>query len=144
MDQSIDSFIPKCIKAVIIGAVLLLIFGVVYSYAAEVNLAWDPVTPAPDGYRIFQRLGSGAPYDYTKPAWEGTETTCTISDLLPGNTYFFVVRAFVNDVESGDSNEVNFIGSVPIPANLRISLEIGIYIDDNGKPSILISGVQNQ
>ena len=41
------------------------------------------------------------------PAWEGTETTCTMHSLNSNTTYYFVVRAFgTSGDESGDSNEV--------------------------------------
>lgn len=69
-------------------------------------MEWSP-NSEPDlaGYRVFCRA-EGAGYNYTAPAWEGTDTTCTISDLGAG-TYYFVARAFDTEgFESGNSNEV--------------------------------------
>lgn len=106
-------------------------------FGAEVTLQWDANDPIPDGYRIFQRL-EDEEYNYTAPAWDGTDTTCVIQNLEPGNTYFFVVRAYQNGDESGDSNEVNFTGLVPIPGNLRIAIEVSVTIDLNGAPTVAV------
>jgi hypothetical protein len=80
--------------------------------ALGVTLAWDPNNPAPDGYRVFQRL-EGESYDYSTPVWPGvgdddSQVTATIDNLQPG-VYYFVVRAYVGPDESGDSNEVQYI-----------------------------------
>jgi hypothetical protein len=76
-------------------------------YSADVTLAWDPNGEEDlAGYRIFYRE-EGQSYNYSDPAWEGTETTCTIYDLDNETIYCFVVRAFDTSAnESGDSNEV--------------------------------------
>ena len=86
--------------------------------AAQVTLAWDANNPAPEGYRLYQRVGSSA-YDYEQPAWSGSGTTCTISDLSEGSQYHFVVRAYVAYSESGDSNEVSYYAepAEPTPVN---------------------------
>jgi hypothetical protein len=81
--------------------VAVLCFGV---NAAEVTLRWDANDPAPEGYRLFVHSGSG--FDYGSPAWEGTSTQATLSDLSEDIEYHFVCRAFDGDIESGDSNEV--------------------------------------
>jgi PKD repeat protein len=69
----------------------------------DVTLAWDSSSGS-DGYRLFYRE-DGQNYDYTSPDWEGTGTTCTISGLDESTTYHFVVRAFNDYGESGNSNE---------------------------------------
>jgi hypothetical protein len=76
-------------------------------YAAQINLQWDANNPAPEGYHVFQRQYLDA-YDYNTPVWTGTDATCTIDNLSEGTTYFFVVRAYNGQIESGDSNEVEF------------------------------------
>lgn len=89
--------------------------------AATVTLAWDANMPAPDGYRVYQRI-DGQSYDYTLPVWppdgsQQAETTCTIDGLTEGVTYYFVVRAYLGPDESGDSNEVQF---QPAATNLPV------------------------
>jgi hypothetical protein len=77
--------------------------------AVDVTLAWDANTEADlAGYRIFYRE-DGQSYDYDYPAWEGTDSTCTIYDLNNDTTYYFVARAFDEaGNESGDSDEVSY------------------------------------
>ena len=92
----------------------LLIFLPAVAFAAQVTVAWDPNTPTPDGYRLYQRL-DGQDYDYTEAVWEGTDTTTTIYDLADDQRYYFVVRAYTGAYESGDSNEITFISESTPP-----------------------------
>lgn len=111
----------------LVSAAAALILGVWLAFAAtgQVTLAWDPNDPAPDGYRIYQRI-EGQPYDYSRPAWTGPETTTVITGLLPGITYYYVARAYVGADESGNSNEVSYTEPGPLPGrplNVRLSKE---------------------
>lgn len=72
--------------------------------AAEISLAWDASSTPVDGYRVFCRE-QGENYDYTQPVWGGSALTCTIYDLDEDVTYYFVVRAYNDSGESGNSNE---------------------------------------
>ena len=76
----------------------------VSAFAADIKLAWDASTTPVDGYRVFCHE-QGEPYDYTQPVWEGSALTSTIYDLDEYVTYYFVVRAYNDSGESGDSNE---------------------------------------
>jgi hypothetical protein len=96
------------------GIYLLMTFPLIAS-AAQVTLQWDANDPAPSGYRLYQRI-AGQAYDYTAPKWSGTQTTCTVSDLSDGTTYYYVVRAYQGTDESGDSNEVTYAPGTPAPA----------------------------
>ncbi|MBI5550729.1 MAG: hypothetical protein HY911_04420 [Desulfobacterales bacterium] len=106
-------FLISCI------AILALCAG---AQAAQVTLAWDANIPAPTGYRLFQRV-AGADYDYTKPAWTGAPTTCTVT-VPDGAESFFVVRAYVTSGSktevSGDSNEVSALTKPEAPKNLLL------------------------
>ncbi len=60
----------------------------------ELSIAFDANTqPELAGYRVFYRQ-EGQNYNYNNPAWQGTETTCTISGLNENTTYYFVARAY--------------------------------------------------
>jgi hypothetical protein len=102
---------------IIVAAAACLLLCWQAALAAEVSLQWDANESPPEGYRAFYRT-EGQPYDYSAPAWNGTETTCTISDLAEGQTYYFVVRAYEGDTESGDSNEVSWQAAI-IPAGIQ-------------------------
>jgi len=75
------------------------------SMAADVAVRWDPNNPTPEGYRVFMRDEAGS-YDYSQPAWQGPETTTTLTGLTEDQTYALVVRAYDGEMESADSNEV--------------------------------------
>ena len=79
------------------------------SLALNITLAWDPSSNDVDGYRAFYRE-AGHAYDYSQPAWEGWESTCTIYGLDDETTYYFVVRAYNELGESGNSNEASSSG----------------------------------
>lgn len=92
--------------------IICILFSTAFVQAAQVTLAWDSNDPVPDGYRVYYRT-EGGHYDYSAPVWpqqsdDSTLTTCTIDNLSADTTYSFVVRAFVENEESGDSNEISY------------------------------------
>jgi hypothetical protein len=111
------SYVTKCLRTrfSIFRFLLLLTFAIVFFlfpqnvYSLDTTLVWDPNSEENlDGYRIFYRE-DGQSYDYEVPAWEGSETTCTIYNLDDNTTYYFVARAFDTDgLESGNSNEAYY------------------------------------
>lgn len=109
--------IVRCIKVMLTtGYYLLVAFPLIVS-AAQVTLQWDANDPVPDGYRLFQRV-SGQAYNYADPIVNTTATSCAVNGLEEGTTYYFVVRAFVGDDESSDSNEVAYTLAAPeLPAD---------------------------
>jgi hypothetical protein len=78
-------------------------------YSLDVTFAWDPNSEENlAGYRVFCHE-DGQSYDYKQPAWEGSETTCTIYNLNDNTTYYFVSRAFDTEgLESGNSTELSY------------------------------------
>gem|GEM_PF-2782823 len=104
--------------------------------AASVTLAWDPVAPAPSGYKLFMRTSSGS-YNYASPAWQGATTTGTIDQLQPGQSYSFVARAFTAGSESGNSNEVQYTVPNNRPVadagpDLAVNSGAGVTLDGRG------------
>jgi len=100
------NYFYKFIKYQITIFSILFCFSVSSAFAiSQVTLEWDPNIPTPDGYKIFMRI-DGESYDYDNPVWTGTETSSIIENLADNQSYYFVVRAFDNGSESGDSNEV--------------------------------------
>lgn len=94
-----------------IALLLLLLIAIPGTSHAlcDATLQWDANTPAPDGYLVFGRL-EGQAYDYDDPWWSGDYTfnQCAIEELDENTTYYFVVRAYVGENVSGDSNEARF------------------------------------
>jgi hypothetical protein len=91
---------------------ILLAIGAAVQTASGVNLssvtlAWDP---SPDswvsGYAVQYGTVSGS---YTVRLDVGPVTTATVTNLMPGVTYYFVVTAYTSDgLESLPSNEVSY------------------------------------
>src|SRR6266478_7015815 len=75
--------------------------------AADVTLAWDADSdPNVVGYRLHSGTTSGV---YTQTTEVGNVTAASVSNLVNGNTYFFVVTAYdANAIESAPSNEVSY------------------------------------
>lgn len=115
--------------------ICILAITIKLAMGAEVTLQWDANNPAPDGYRIYQRV-KGADYNYEQWACDTKETSCTVADLSPGVQYYFVARAYVAQEQSGDSNEVEFLPAIAPPQNLRVNVEISVLINQDGTANI--------
>ena len=74
----------------------------------SITLEWN-ASSGSDGYRMFVRK-AGYGYDYDVPYWEGPFTTCVLFGLPLNTDLYFVVRAYNEYGESGDSNEVLYEG----------------------------------
>jgi hypothetical protein len=81
--------------------------GVAQSDPTSVTLAWNPsLDVTVTGYRLYY---GAAPEQYTNSIVVGNTTSCTVTGLVNGTTYYFSTTAF-NDsgIESPFSNEVNY------------------------------------
>ena len=94
------------------GYFLLIVFPLVVS-ASQVTLQWSTTNDTLDGYNLYQRLDNQS-YDYSDPVNENliTDISYSVSGLIEGQTYHFVVRSVAGDNESGDSNEATY--TVPL------------------------------
>ena len=90
---------------IVISSFILFFYSA--AEAASVKLRWDPVSPTPQGYRVYTRKADET-YDYRRHAWQGSESICTIADVDGKSDYYFVVRAYKGALESTDSNEVRY------------------------------------
>lgn len=75
--------------------------------AADVTLAWDASQEADiAGYRVYYGITSG---HYTDMIDAGNNTSCTITNLVPGETYYFSATAYdTSGRESGFSQEIPY------------------------------------
>jgi hypothetical protein len=123
-------------------SLLLTIAAILYlaipAHALDVTFQWDANKEPLDGYNVYYRLGSsgnGVLSNYNGTgAYEGNSPIAvplgrdensdpnivefTVTNLPDGQTYYFVVTAYNNDVillESGPSNEENTGSTAPAP-----------------------------
>lgn len=101
-------------------ALYLALFSSLRLFAAQVQLGWDPSPDATiTGYRVHHGASSG---NYSTSIDVGLTTTTTVTDLDPGQCYFFVVTAYnALGLESGPSNEVRCDIPNPTAEDLDLS-----------------------
>ena len=132
-----SGFFHFCVLFLAVLAPILFLFPQ-NVYAADVTLAWDANSEEDlAGYRIFYRE-EGQNYDYNVPGWEGSDTTCTISNLNDNTTYYFVARAFdTSGTESGNSDEVCYQPNIAPTADAGADQTVneGVTVTLNGSNS---------
>jgi hypothetical protein len=94
--------------------VFTAVFPQLPALAANVTIQWDP---SPDtsvvGYNFYYGVASRT---YTNIIDVGNATTVTVSNLVPGNTYYFAATAYnVLGTESVFSDELSY--TVPLAVN---------------------------
>ncbi|QUI25464.1 hypothetical protein HZI73_25595 [Vallitalea pronyensis] len=111
--------------------------------SSTIVLNWDTVTDA-DSYTILKSTTSGV-ID-TVIASDLTETTYSDSDVIPGVTYYYAVRAVKDGVESANSNiasamnplketlELNSIDKIRVGEDVSVDVKLhnanNIYAED--------------
>lgn len=124
-------------RPAILILLVILLMGMmsVNAMAASVTLAWDPNDPPPDGYMLLIRV-EGATYNYDAPVWVGATSRCLLDGLVPGTTYYMVVRAYVGADQSGDSNEIQYTPATATTAAAYSALSDqpagGVAVGDKG------------
>ena len=98
----------------------LIILGSLFlsdpAFAITLKLLWDAPDPSPEGYEVYERI-KGETYHYNNPICRGTDTYCTkkidednVKENLDKDDviHYFVVRAYIGNQFSANSNEVAF------------------------------------
>jgi hypothetical protein len=93
---------------------LYIIVSITNAYAAQVTLAWDPNTESDlAGYKIYYG-NSSRKYTRSIDVKDRNAKTCTISDLIEGQTYYFASTAYNTSLlESVYSAEVSCTVNAP-------------------------------
>lgn len=86
--------------------------------ARQVALSWSPVpgVKTTGSYQVYRATASGGPY--ASVASINNTTIYTDTGLTTGTTYYYVVRAFDNNVGSVNSNQVSAVPALLPPTNL--------------------------
>lgn len=90
---------------ILAGLCILILTG--NAYPAQVTLLWDPVThPDLAGYKIHY---GNCSRNYVVTTDVGNQTSCTITDLVDTEPYYFAATAYdIYGNESDYSNEVSY------------------------------------
>jgi hypothetical protein len=92
-----------------LGISLYLLININIVFAAQITLVWDHIyEPDLMGYKIYYGNSSG---NYSESVNIGSPdiTTCTIYDLIEGQTYYFSATAYnSNFLESNYSEEISY------------------------------------
>ncbi len=124
---------------------LLIIFlSTSNAFSGDVSLEWDPsIEPNVSGYKMYYGTSSG---DYTYTVDVGNYTTCTISGLEEGNTYYFATTAYdFSGNEADYSNEVfKYIPKTDTDGDgIPDYDEIDIYSTDPNMPDTDLDGISD-
>ncbi len=100
-----------------LGAGLMLAGTCLAGRASNVTLGWDPSTdPMVAGYNIYSGTASR---NYTNLVNVGTTTSVTVSNLVPGTTYYFAATTYTQaGLESAYSAETAY--TVPVTNNAPV------------------------
>jgi hypothetical protein len=95
------------------SVLLIALLASVWARAGQITLAWDPNTESDlAGYRVHYGTASGS-YSTTVDV-DKSNTTCTITNLTAGQTYYFAASAYnAAGDSSGYSNEVTTVVDSP-------------------------------
>lgn len=111
-----SSFFVVVLSSLLLVLMALLSLLMTSAHAAQVTVAWDANSdPAVTGYRVHYGT---APASYTSHVDVGNVTSCVISGLLDGLTYYFAATAYDSDGNESDySLAVNYtVPQAPAPS----------------------------
>ncbi len=82
----------------------------------SVTLTWTPITYAGDtgGYQVFYSITSGGPWALSGTTADKSATGWTVTGLIPGTLYYFIVRS-VTDPHETNQNTVVSDPSADVP-----------------------------
>ncbi len=87
---------------------------------SKIDLSWDSVTNA-TSYNVKRATTAGGPYTTIATT---SEITYTDTNILNGTTYYYVVSAVVNGVESSNSNKASVTTTSQQTNQLKLVLEV--------------------
>lgn len=102
------------LKIYILIIVLLSSVYPVYA-AAPTKLSWNASTGTVSGYKIYYGTSSGV-YSAVKDVGNVTQYLLSNFTFTEGTTYYFVVKAYNDTIESSSSNEVTYCPDSTSPA----------------------------
>ena len=114
-----SSFFLVVLSSLLLVLMAILSLLMTSAHAAQVTVAWDANSdPAVTGYRVHYGTALGS---YTSHIDVGNATSCVISGLLEGLTYYFAATAYDSSGHESDySPAVNYtVPQAPAPSRRR-------------------------
>jgi hypothetical protein len=111
-----SSFFLVVLSSLLLVLMAILSLMMTSAHAAQVTVAWDANSdPAVTGYRVHYGTALGS---YTSHIDVGNATSCVISGLLEGLTYYFAATAYDSSGHESDySPAVNYtVPQAPAPS----------------------------
>ena len=113
--------------------------------ASNVTLAWDPSSdPTVAGYNIY--IG-GSSHNYTNVVDAGHSNSITISNLVPGSTYYFAATTYtLAGLESDYSTEAAYTVPVSTNGNAQPTLDPILsltVVENSGNHVLNLSGISS-
>ena len=104
--------------------------------AVDVTLAWDPnQEPTVAGYKVFNGLASRS---YNGTVDVGNWTSCIVSGLEPGKTYYFAAKAYDSAGNESDfSTEIAY--TVALACSVSLSPTSQSFASSGGSGSIAVT-----
>lgn len=104
----------------IIAAWFVLIGAVALAQTPHsVLLKWNEANPTEVvGYNVYRGTASGGPYQLLNTSGVVTALTYSDTTVSDGATYYYIVRSFDGNVESGNSNQAKVTVNPLAPSGL--------------------------
>ena len=138
-----DARQPRLVRfdqwTIVLGSIIC-IFGLLLQAraATSLTLAWDP--SGASGIAAYRLHYGTSSQSYSQTRDLGNTTTTTVSNLLPGQTYYFAVTDYnTAGVESIYSNEVSFTATVPIANGSGVAKDF----NNDGKADLIWENTSN-
>jgi hypothetical protein len=140
-------WIGRAFRGILFSVILVLLQLASLAQASTVTLAWDASSdPMVTGYNIYSGTVS---HSYTNLVNAGMATSVTISNLVPGTTYYFAATTYtLSGLESDYSLETPY--TVPVSTNSATSLPPTLdqpkdmTINENaGQQTVTLTGISS-
>ena len=130
-----SSFTSLMFSSLASGLLVIFLMSAGLARADGITLAWDP-NPEPQvaGYKVYSGSASRT---YSGAADVGNWTSCFMSGLEPGKTYYFAATAYSSSGEESDYSS-ELIYSVPVSCSFSLSPASQVYSSCGGSGALTV------